>query len=112
MYLLDKVLQLYSSDNLRKLFLYDIGCTLKHHLKVRIRLLFPLYGVFQTKKNPLADKFKFAVPVFHSYGHVTPCQVNRFVCMVVCMGVTCVMSLCIIIIAGVQSSLSGWVWPH
>ncbi len=28
-YLLDKLLQLYSSDNLRKLFLYDIGCTLK-----------------------------------------------------------------------------------
>lgn len=62
MYLLNKLLEVYPSDQVEVFFLYDVGCLLKKHL--------------QGRKFAHLDKFNFAVPVFHSYGHVAHCQLE------------------------------------
>ncbi|XP_066934117.1 uncharacterized protein [Clytia hemisphaerica] len=63
-FILDRFLKETVDRNLDVHVVYDIACVLKSHLK----------------KNKLSEKFKdfkFAIPVFHSYGHKGDCQVKN-----------------------------------
>ncbi|XP_078659031.1 uncharacterized protein LOC144904191 isoform X1 [Branchiostoma floridae x Branchiostoma belcheri] len=48
--------------NIRLRVVYDIGCVLEAHLK-------------RTKQQDLLDRVNLAIPIFHLYGHKTPCQI-------------------------------------
>lgn len=55
----------YPSDTQKFTVLYDIACTFHSHVNRN-----------NTPLNQLKDKFKFAVSVFHAYGHTPQCQIK------------------------------------
>ncbi|KAI8493215.1 hypothetical protein Bbelb_292190 [Branchiostoma belcheri] len=61
-YLIDQLLKKADPHNIKLRVVYDIGCVLKSHLE-------------RTGQVDLLSKINLAIPIFHLYGHKTPCQV-------------------------------------
>ncbi|XP_066300346.1 uncharacterized protein [Branchiostoma lanceolatum] len=61
-YLIEQLLEQAGPRNMKLRVVYDIGCILKAHLK-------------RTGQVDLLSKIDLAIPIFHLYGHKTPCQI-------------------------------------